>query len=292
MMEEQVPGRKLIDALAGLHPEASKSNLKRWILHGKITLNGKVNMHPHHQVHEGDRIEYLKKVDTNRYQGNPPYRIHFEDPFLIIVDKPAGILTYGERGSGGTSLYKNLGEFLHTRTKKREELFVVHRLDREVSGIVLFAKSEKVQQLIKARWKEVTKKYMALVEGAVEKQQSTLKSFLKEGHDQKVFSVRNEEGARIAITHYRVVKEIPPYTLLEVILETGRKNQIRVHLSEMGNPVVGDYRYGAENKVRRRIRLHASYIEFRHPVTGKEMAITSELPRAFLKPSDTDEQYK
>jgi len=193
---------------------------------------------------------------------------------------------------GGTSFYQAMLGYVKENSKGKERIFVVHRLDREVSGILLFAKTEMLQEKIKNQWFEAKKRYYALVEGGPKEDSGTIRSWLVEGRDQKVRSVKTQEGAKLAITHYRVMDRAPDYALLEIELETGRKNQIRVHLSEMGCPVVGDRRYGADDRYKRRVRLHAFYLSIRHPVTDRVMEFRGKMPKSFLILRDGDEKYK
>jgi 23S rRNA pseudouridine1911/1915/1917 synthase len=250
-----------------------------------------VNTKPVTIVKPGDLVEYKKyKAQPNTWKA--PFPVLFEDDVILVVEKPAGILTHAERGAEGTSLYKEMLEFIKDRSKGNERIFVVHRLDREVSGIILFAKSEEIQDIIKEHWRETRKKYYALVHGRPKNDKDTITSWLMEGRDQRVHSVREQEGAKQAITHFEIIKILPAHTLLEVTLETGRKNQIRVHLSEMGCPVVGDWRYGSKDRVKRRIRLHAFYFSMNHPVTGNFIEFISRMPRGFLTLLDKEEKYK
>jgi 23S rRNA pseudouridine1911/1915/1917 synthase len=209
-----------------------------------------------------------------------------------VIDKPAGLLTYGEKGSSGSSAYKELKGYLSKSTKSRAELFVVHRLDREVSGLLVFAKSPEIQEKLKEGWHESIKKYFAFVEGIHDRKEGTIKSWLSDGPHYKVLSGEKREGAKYAVTNYKVLQVKDQNTLLEIQLETGRKNQIRVHLSDIGHPVVGDRRYGADATFERRIRLHACYLSFSHPQTNIRLEFKSGLPKGFLTLRPEDEQYK
>jgi 23S rRNA pseudouridine1911/1915/1917 synthase len=211
---------------------------------------------------------------------------------MIVIDKPAGMLTYGEKGSSGTSVYKELKEYLSAASKSRSELFVVHRLDREVSGLLLFAKTEKVQEKMKENWHEFTKKYRSLVEGVMEEKSGVATSWLSDGPEFKVHSGKEREGARYAETNWQVLKVLENNTLLELQLITGRKNQIRVQLSDMGHPVVGDRKYGADATFERRIRLHGCYLHIMHPKTDEWLEFHSDLPRGFLVLKPENEKYK
>jgi 23S rRNA pseudouridine1911/1915/1917 synthase len=270
---------------------ASRTHIRKMLKYGMVKVSGNPVTRADFSVKAGEAIEYVKKPGQQR-DRNAPIPIIFEDDHVLVVEKPAGLLTYGEKGTGGTSLYRILKDFIKERSNARQRVFVVHRLDREVSGIVLFAKQAKVQQQIKDNWKATKKLYYALVEGRPEKDRGTLRSWLKEGADRKMLAVDTPEGAKLAVTHYRILKELPEHTLLEIEPETGRKNQVRVHLSAMGCPVVGDRRYAADDTVVRRIRLHAFYLSLTHPVTGRFLEFKSPMPTGFLLLRDKDEAYK
>jgi 23S rRNA pseudouridine1911/1915/1917 synthase len=282
---------KLADLLVEAFGTASKTTVKHMITHGNIKVNGKMITNPAADLRPGDQVEYLRQQRTNS-KLKPPYPVYFEDDFILIAEKPAGLLTIGEKGVGGTSFYKIMQEFVKEKSKGKERLFIIHRLDREVSGLLLFAKTEEVQQKIKDGWRDAKKLYYALVEGATPEETGTVRSWLAEGRDQKVYSVRIEEGAKLGITHYRVMDRSPEFTLLEVELETGRKNQIRVHMSDIGCPIVGDRKYGADSTYERRIRLHAFYIGIKHPETGRLIEAKSKMPKGFLSLKPRDEKYK
>ena len=270
----------------------TRSGIKKIILHGSVRVNGKTVVRPDHLLKPGDIVEYIKFKAPAATSGCP-FPVLYEDDDLIAVVKPAGKLTYGEKGSTGTSVYMELTAYLRNRSKKSEHIYVVHRLDREVSGILLFAKSEKVQQLIKEHWNETVKRYIALVEGQPENDSGTLTNWLVEGQDQKVFLVRKEQqNAKLAITHYKIIRHLKDHTLLEIELGTGRKHQIRVQLAGIGCPVAGDFKYGAHDTVRRRIRLHAFFFSFNHPVTGKMLEFETQTPKGFLTLGEKEENYK
>ena len=285
-------GSLLSELLLRKFTTGSRSGIKKIILHGSVQVNGKTVVRPDHQLKPGDVVEY-QKFKAPAATSGCPFPVLYEDDDLIAVVKPAGKLTYGEKGSKGTSLYMELTAYLRNRSKKSEHVYVVHRLDREVSGILLFARSEKLQQLIKEHWKETIKRYFALVEGQPENDQGTLTNWLVEGPDQKVFIVKKEQqNAKLAVTHYKIIRRLNDHTLLEIELETGKKHQIRVQLAGIGCPVAGDYKYGAHDKVRRRIRLHAFYFSFKHPVTGKMLEFKTQMPKGFLTLGDKEENYK
>ncbi len=282
----------LLEHLFAGFATASRTTVKQRIAHGNVRVNGRLATNPAAMLKEGDVVEYIRQV-SRVSKIKPPYPVLYEDEAILVAVKPAGLLTIGDRGTGGTSFYQVMQSHVREQSKGKEKLFVVHRLDREVSGILLFAKSEKLQEVIKNGWGETKKLYYALVEGHPKNEQGTVRSWLAEGHDQRVFSLKSErEGAKLAVTHYRVMDSTPDYSLLEVELETGRKNQIRVHLSDIGCPVVGDRRYGADARYVRRVRLHAYYLAIKHPLTGETREFKSPMPRAFLELKPGDEKYK
>jgi RluA family pseudouridine synthase len=281
----------IVDLLVEAFGLASKTHIRKMLKYNMILVSGQPVIRADYAVNAGDVIEYVKKTGRKNELA-PPVPIIFEDDDLLIAEKPAGLLTFGDRGTGGTSLYRVLKDFVNKRLGVRQRLHVVHRLDREVSGIVLFAKNGKVQQQIKKNWKGTKKRYHALVEGRPEKERGTIQSWLREGADRKMASSDKPAGAKLAVTRYRVVKRLKGHTLLSIETETGRKNQVRVHLAEMGCPLVGDRRYGADAKIIRRIRLHAFYLGFTHPVVGRFVEFESPMPQGFMVLGNKDEKYK
>ena len=251
------------------------------ILNGTIRVNGFIVKDIRFMLKAGDGVSYQKYHPTG-FEKIVPFPVIYEDEFLMVVEKPAGILTYGERGTPGTSAYRILMDFLKLRSGGKEKVFVVHRLDREVSGLLMFAKSEEVQEKIKENWKKTEKRYKALVEGTPPDKEGTIKSWLKENKALKVYSVKEGPEAKFAITHYKVLRELPGFSLLEIQLETGRKNQIRVHLADVGCPVAGDRKYGAKQKITG-IRLHATLLRILHPATGKWHEFSSPFPKKYLE---------
>jgi len=209
-------------------------------------------------------------------------QIVFEDQNLIVVDKPAGLLTMATDAERSKTLYAALRAYLNSK-KPRETLFIVHRLDREASGLLVFAKTPQAKERLQDQFKNHTagRRYVVVVEGRVEADDFTIRSYLTENTAYRVYSTHNRKTGKLAITHIRVLKRHAKTTLLEVRLETGRKHQIRVHLAESGHPVVGDKNYGSEWNPIRRLALHGAYLEFKHPGTGKLMTFHVSYPKAF-----------
>ena len=255
---------------------------------GTIRINDKpVTLHSY-PLNHGDIVE-INLRGGNSTKGLP-FPVLFEDQHIIVVDKPAGKPTSSTDGS--LSIQDIITEFLKKQSKGKTRAHVVHRLDKEVSGVLLLAKSEKAMDIIKDKWEETEKHYYALVEGTPENPEGTVKSWLKEDNAMKMHSVSETTGGKLAITHYKIIRNLNNYSLLDIRTETGRKNQIRVHLSDMGFPIVGDRKYGASTDFIRRVRLHACSISFPHPISGELVTIESPMPEGFLLLKSKNEKYK
>jgi 23S rRNA pseudouridine1911/1915/1917 synthase len=210
-------------------------------------------------------------------------RIVFEDASVIVVDKPAGLLTMATETERTKTVYAALREYVN-RKRPAEKLFIVHRLDREASGLLVFAKTIEAKERLQAQFKDHSagRRYIAVVEGRVKADDFTIRSFLTENAAYRVYSTPNAKAGKPAVTHVHVVKRNPKTTLVEVRLETGRKHQIRVHLAERGHPIVGDKSYGSRSNPIRRMALHGQRLDFKHPVTGKLMRFDSPPPKLLL----------
>ena len=208
--------------------------------------------------------------------------IVFEDASVIVVDKPAGLLTIATEAEKEKTAYAALRARAN-RKKPPEKIFIVHRLDREASGLLVFAKTIEAKEGLQNQFKDHTagRRYCAVVEGRVEADDFSIRSYLAENAAYRVYSTRNKGSGKLAITHVHVVRRKPKATLVQVRLETGRKHQIRVHLAEQGHPIVGDKIYGRQSTPIRRLALHGEYLSFRHPGTGKRMEFESRYPKSF-----------
>ena len=204
-------------------------------------------------------------------------KIVYLDDDIVVVDKAAGLLSMGSEGEKERTAHRFLNDHLKALTNSpAQQAFIVHRLDRETSGLMMFARSRAVQAALQQNWKSVTKKYLAIVEGVPTKAEGTLRDNLEESKSLRMHRV--ERGGELAITHYRVVRKGRHNSLIELTLETGRKNQIRVQMAGLGHPIVGDRKYGATTDPARRLALHSCELKFRHPVSGISMNFNSPLP--------------
>lgn len=227
-----------------------------------------------------DNKQNVKK-EKNRH--NPKgLTIIYEDRDIIVVDKINGLLTIGSDREREKTAYFLLSDYVKKGNQKsRNRIFIVHRLDRETSGLLVFAKSEKVKFFLQEQWQNFTKKYVAVVEGILPDKEGEISSYLTENSIHRVYSVSNPTMGKFSKTGYKVIKESRGFSLLDVDLFTGRKNQIRVHFSEKGFPVAGDKVYGNKKIAVKRLALHSKTITLVHPFTKKTMTFDSETPQYF-----------
>jgi 23S rRNA pseudouridine1911/1915/1917 synthase len=225
----------------------------------------------HNTVASRSSVELLDKI-----------QLVYEDATIIVVEKPAGLLTMATETERAKTVYAVLRTYLN-RKKHAERLFIVHRLDREASGLLVFAKTIEAKQRLQDQFKDHSagRVYIAVVSGYVKEDNFTVRSYLAENSAYRVYSTRNKKIGKLAVTHVRVVKRKPKTTLVEVRLETGRKHQIRVHLAEHGHPIVGDKNYGSGSNPIRRMALHGAHLDLLHPSTGKPMSFDAPYPRTF-----------
>jgi tRNA pseudouridine32 synthase/23S rRNA pseudouridine746 synthase/23S rRNA pseudouridine1911/1915/1917 synthase len=206
----------------------------------------------------------------------------FEDRDILVVDKPPGLLTMATNTGTSRTAYFILTDYVRkgcARSKNR--IFIVHRLDRETSGILIFAKNEAAKLRLQSQWPETKKKYLAVVHGRCEKDSETITTYLAENKAHVVYSTSGTTKGKLSHTAYQVLKQTNDFALLEVDLLTGRKHQIRVHLADIGHPVVGDQKYGKGDKFYKRLALHAKSISFQHPLSGASLTYETKVPAYF-----------
>lgn len=263
-------------------PSKKRSDIKSLLVHKQISVDNEVITQFNHPLEIGQQVvvNWTKVLVEKQPQG---LNIVFEDPYIIIIEKQAGLLAIATATEKEQTAYSILSEHVKKRDPKNK-VFVLHRLDRDTSGVMMFAKSEKVQQLLQNAWKEAVLEriYVVVVEGLVTKEQGTVTSWLTESKAFKMYSSRTPNDGQKAVTHYQVLKKNKNYSLLEVKLETGRKNQIRVHMQDLGHSVIGDKKYGATKSPIGRLGLHARVLAFKHPITEEEVRYETDIPKEFL----------
>ncbi len=272
--------QQLLDALAVMYPESSKTTLRQMLQTGRVRVNSEIEKNARRELEEDDTVDVADKaVHRNLPEG---LAILHEDNDVIVVLKANGLLTVATERERETTAQAYLNVYLGQK-KGEERIQVVHRLDRETSGVLVFAKNAYAREQLKEQFAAhtVDRVYIAMIEGEMDPEAGTFRSFLRERRDLKMESVDEHPDAKYAVTHYRTIETNGRYSMLEVTLETGRKNQIRAHLSEAGHPVIGDRMYGSEVNPIGRLGLHAKLLGFDHPVTRKHMVFTAPVPKAF-----------
>ncbi len=278
-----------MEFLTEQYPDSPRTRIKKLLQAGTIRVNDKPVTLYSYPLNPGDIVDVNKQAG-NAARAGLPFPVLFEDQFVIVIDKPPGKPTSSTDGS--LSIQEIISEFLKRQSKGKFRAHVVHRLDKEVSGVLLFAKTNEAMETIKEKWQETEKHYYALVEGIPEKEEDTIRSWLIEDGSQKMHSTKNTANAKYSVTNYKVIKLIKDHALLDVKTDTGRKNQIRVHLSDIGCPIIGDRKYGASDEFKRRVRLHAFSLTFPHPADARIITVKSPMPEGFLSLKMKDEHYK
>lgn len=208
--------------------------------------------------------------------------ILYEDHDILVIDKTSGLLTTGTAKIKEKTAYFLLTDYVRKgNSKSKNRIYLVHRLDRDTSGVIIFTKTEKAQQFLQEEWKNFSKKYMAIVDGEPPQQMGEITSYLKENKMHKVYSTKDTDKGKLSTAAYQVMGRSKRYSLLEVTLHTGRKNQIRAHFSEGGFPIAGDKTYGDAGKTANRLMLHSISLTIKHPYTQKEMVFKSDPPVYF-----------
>ena len=262
----------LLETVKGI----SRNSVKNLLTRRQVMVNGQSVTRHDHALKPGDTVEILAPGAKA-----PLFPILYEDNDLLVIDKPAGLLCVATEKEKNKTAYHLVSEYLKG---KGQRVFIVHRLDKDTSGVLMFAKSEKVKRAYQDNWDTLVKQrtYLALVEGTPEQTEGTIHSYLKETDTHLVYSVERPGGnAKEAITHYRLLKQKGELALLQVELETGRKNQIRVHMKDLGHPVTGDKKYDAKLNTLGRLGLHAHIVRVTNPFTKKEMTFTAPAPKGF-----------
>lgn len=274
---------QLMDFLLAKMGGMSRSSVKSLLGHRQVTVNEKVVTQFDYMLKPADSV-VINNTRGNVELVHPKLRIIFEDSDLIVVEKKEGLLTVTTGRESETTAFLILKNYVK-KSSTRNKIYTVHRLDRETSGVILFAKHSDAQHILRDNWHEIVTKrvYVAVVEGKVEKESDRIVSWLTENEiSLKISSSRTDNGGKEAITNYRLIKSNDEFSLLEIELETGRKNQIRVHMESIGHPIVGDRKYGSTTTIGR-LALHARVLEFYHPMTSEPLHFETPVPREFLK---------
>lgn len=262
-------------------PKKNRNNIKSLLKNKQVLVDGASISQFNHPLVPGQEVMITEsRLSDKDMRG---IKVVYEDEYLIAIEKASGILSIATNKEREKTAYNMVKNYVKTRNPL-EKLFIVHRLDRDTSGVMIFAKAEEIQQILQTNWQDIVleRTYVAVVEGKVEKDSDTIISYLKENSAFVTFSSEKEiEGSKKAITHYTVLRRSKGFSLVEAKIETGRKNQIRVHMQSLGHSVVGDKKYGATTNPLGRLGLHAKSIIFKHPKTGKVLSFQTSIPMKF-----------
>jgi 23S rRNA pseudouridine1911/1915/1917 synthase len=258
----------------------SKSSVKSILTHGQVSVNGHPATHYNTPLNKGD-VLFINNEKGRIEFNHPLMKIVWEDDDLIVINKKEGLLSVSTSIKQERTAYFILNEYVK-KNDARNKIFILHRLDKGTSGLMIFAKNKAVQEKLRANWHQIITQriYTAVVEGKPEKSSDTITSYLAENVRMKVYCTDPQNGKE-AVLHYNTIKSNDKYSLIEVDLETGRKNQIRVQMESRGHPVVGDSKYGAKSDPYGRLMLHAKSLCFIHPMSNEEMKFELQPPKSF-----------
>lgn len=282
-------GGQLMEFLLASLPGKNRNNIKTLLNHRQVLVNDQVVGFYNHQLQPGDKVQ-IQKFKAPAEMNFIGMAIVYEDEQMIVVDKHAGMPS-----SSSAKGQNNVTSILQRHVKRQNPInavYMVSSLDRETSGLLVFAKSRMIKERMQADWNDATYTYVAVVEGELENGDGVLKSYLVEDKKSfKMHSTQNPEQGQLAVTHVKTMKSNGRFSMLKVNLETNCKCQIRVQLQDLGNPVIGDLRYGAHENPIDRLGLHAWVLSLRHPVSGKAMRFESHMPKKFLHLFDGTEDF-
>jgi len=271
---------ELLDFLFETHPGQSKNSVKSLLTNRHVTIEGSPVTQYNLKLFKGDTIIIYKQPVRKVVRSKLP--IIFEDDHIIVINKPSGLLSIASDNEKKSTAYRILSDYVQQKDK-HNRVFVVHRLDEDTSGVLMIAKDKVTQEKYQDNWNDLVKKrgYYAIVDGILDKKEGTITSYLKKNAQNMMYSSKKKGDGQYSITHYKVIKEKGDYSLLDVNIDSGRKNQIRVHLGDIGHHVVGDDKYGNPSNPINRLGLHAYELDITDPYSGKVMKFKAPTPKEF-----------
>lgn len=274
---------RLLEFLFAAMPERKRTNVKELLRHNQVKVNDEVVTQFDTPLTPADTVYVNLTREFPRFY-NRRLKIVYEDDDVIVVNKGYGLLSMGNDKVKEGTAYSILKEYVKW-VDPRQKIFIVHRLDRDTSGLMMFAKSVEAKETMQHNWNNMVlnRTYVAVVEGNVEQDEGVIRTYLAENSKYEVYVTDNPEEGQLAVTRYKVLKRKNGYTLMELELDTGRKNQIRVHMKHIGHPIAGDRRYGAKSSPIHRLALHARTLRFVHPMTRRQMDFSTPIPASFQK---------
>ena len=273
---------ELLTFLLSKYPNLSRNNVKNLLSNHQVAVDGAPISQYNFMLAKEDVVIVSKRRITKHPRKELP--IIYEDEEFIVINKPSGLLSVASDTEKGRTAYRLLTDYVQAKDR-HNRIFVVHRLDEDTSGVLMFAKNAKIRDLLQKNWSDIVKSrgYYAVVEGKLDKKRGTFVDYLKENSLNLMYVSKSKVDAKECITHYNVIKENDQYSLVDVNIDTGRKNQIRVQFGHRGHYVIGDDKYGEPSNPLNRLGLHAYELVFIHPVTGKKIKFTAPMPSEFNK---------
>ena len=273
----------LFEFLLETFADRSKTTVKSYLAHRQIAVNNTPTTKFDAPLHAGDEVTINFTRGYKEFR-HPRLRIVYEDEFLIVVDKGYGLLSMSTDRIKANTAYHILSDYVR-RDNPANRIFILHRLDRDTSGLMMFAKSQGIQEKMQRSWNDMVldRRYVAVVEGEPSSSKGEVALYLKENSAFHVYSTDDKENGQYALTRYEVLATNGRYSLVELQLATGRKNQIRVHMQDLGHSIAGDRKYGAVSNPLGRLSLHASRLRFVHPVTRRDMLFETPVPAGFQR---------
>ena len=271
---------ELLEFLLETFKSQSRNSIKSLLSSHRVSIDGAPVSQFNFKLYPEDTVIISNSPIKKKTRSRLP--IIYEDDDLIVINKPSGLLSIASDNEKSSTAYRMLSDYVQQKDK-HNRVFVVHRLDEDTSGVFMIAKNVQIQQAFQEHWNDIVKKrgYYAVVEGVMEKKSDTIKSYLKKNSQNLMYLSKKAGDGQLAITHYKVMKSNGKYSLLDVNIDTGRKNQIRVHLGERGHYIIGDDKYGKPANPIKRLGLHAYELDFIHPFTGKLVKFTAPMPKEF-----------
>lgn len=273
----------LLDSLYRNVKNKSKNNIKNFLARGNVLVDGRIITRYNYPLKIGQKVVVNMQQVKNKL-SRVDIDIIYEDKEIIVINKPAGLLSIATEKEVNDTAYHYVMKYLKNKNDN-QKVFIIHRLDKDTSGVLMFAKNENVKFMFQDKWNDLVEKrhYLAIVEGVMEKDKDTIKTWLKENEKHLMYSSHKPGDGDEAITRYQVKKTNPKYSLLDVYIDTGRKNQIRVHMKDLHHPIIGDKKYGSNTNPIKRLGLHAYVLELKHPVTNKLLHFEAPVPIEFNK---------
>lgn len=276
---------ELLPYLFAALPEVKRTKIRQWLKFGAVLINNVATTRFDAALRSGDVVTIRSEKEARESNLLPQgLKVLHEDADLMVIHKPENLLTIASEAEREETAYAYLTDYVKRgRPTSRERIWIVHRLDRETSGLMVFARTVEAKEALQQGWNDAEKGYLAVVEGSLKKPSGTMHSHLDENSPYKVYPGPPSERTREAITHYRVLKSNADRSLVSLTLETGRRHQIRVQLAALGHPIVGDEKYEAKTDPARRLGLHSHTLKFIHPTTHQPLAFESPLPLELVR---------